>query len=204
MSTTLIDLIRHGEPVGGRRYRGDGADDPLSEKGWQQMWCAVGDQAPWSRVISSPMQRCHAFAQAMEQRYQLPIEVDRRFREVGLGSWEGRTPDDVIERNEAEYQAFYDDPLRNRPEGSEPLDEFGQRVAEALDAACHRHTGEHVLVVAHAGVIRAALGHVLQADPVAWYRVRVDNASFTRVSHDGRRFRLEFHNRTVPVPDAVA
>ncbi|MHB1590203.1 MAG: histidine phosphatase family protein [Sulfuricella sp.] len=42
MKSTTIDLIRHGEPVGGRRYRGR-TDDPLSEKGWNQMWTAVGD-----------------------------------------------------------------------------------------------------------------------------------------------------------------
>ena len=41
---TTIDLIRHGEPVGGRKYRGQ-TDDPLSEKGWEQMWKAVGDYA---------------------------------------------------------------------------------------------------------------------------------------------------------------
>ena len=41
---TTIDLIRHGEPVGGRKYRGQ-TDDPLSEKGWAQMWAAVGDYA---------------------------------------------------------------------------------------------------------------------------------------------------------------
>ena len=28
MRDTLVDLIRHGEPTGGRRYRGNGADDP--------------------------------------------------------------------------------------------------------------------------------------------------------------------------------
>jgi len=37
--------MRHGEPVGGRAYRGHSIDDPLSEKGWQQMWDAVGDDA---------------------------------------------------------------------------------------------------------------------------------------------------------------
>ena len=35
---TIIDLIRHGEPEGGRAFRGHSIDDPLSEKGWQQMW----------------------------------------------------------------------------------------------------------------------------------------------------------------------
>ena len=33
---TTIDLIRHGEPVGGSKYRGQ-TDDPLSEKGWAQI-----------------------------------------------------------------------------------------------------------------------------------------------------------------------
>jgi alpha-ribazole phosphatase/probable phosphoglycerate mutase len=33
---TTLDLLRHGESVGGRKYRGQ-TDDPLSEKGWAQM-----------------------------------------------------------------------------------------------------------------------------------------------------------------------
>ena len=40
---TQIDVIRHGEPKGGRRYRGYGIDDPLTETGWQQMWTAMPD-----------------------------------------------------------------------------------------------------------------------------------------------------------------
>ena len=42
---TTIDLIRHGEPVGGRKYRGQ-IDDPLSDKGWTQMRQAVADHKP--------------------------------------------------------------------------------------------------------------------------------------------------------------
>ena len=33
---TTIDLLRHGEPVGGRMLRGS-TDHPLSETGWQQV-----------------------------------------------------------------------------------------------------------------------------------------------------------------------
>lgn len=43
MTGTLIDLIRHGEPAGGRRYRGHGLDDPLTEKGWSQMWMPLAN-----------------------------------------------------------------------------------------------------------------------------------------------------------------
>ena len=39
---TIIDLLRHGEPLGGSRYRGNRIDDPLTEKGWRQMWRGIG------------------------------------------------------------------------------------------------------------------------------------------------------------------
>ena len=195
MADTLVDFLRHGEPVGGRRYRGDGADDPLSEKGWQQMWNAVGDSAPWTQIVSSPMQRCHDFAQSLQEKLGIPLRVDPRFREVGLGVWEGQSPDEIITRNEAEYRAFYENPQTNRPSGSEPLEAFGERVSVALRDAFANHPDGHVLVIAHAGVIRAALGFVLQAAPVAWYRTRIDNAGFTRFLSGTYGIKLEFHNR---------
>jgi probable phosphoglycerate mutase len=195
MTDTLVDFMRHGEPVGGRRYRGDGVDDPLSEQGWQQMWAAVGEPVPWQRVVTSPLQRCQAFALALADKHRLPLSIEQRFREVGQGEWEGLTPDDILQRDPAAYAAFHHDPVRNRPRGAEALEAFGQRVAEALEELFSAHAGEHVLVVAHAGVIRAALGHVLQSDPVAWYRTRVDNAALTRFRCGRFGNKLEFHNR---------
>mgnify|MGYP000582633535 FL=1 len=195
MKETLVDFLRHGEPVGGRRYRGDGVDDPLSEQGWQQMWAAVGDPVPWQRVVSSPLQRCHAFALALAERHRLPLRVEQRFREVGQGAWEGLSPDQILQRDPDAYADFHHDPCRNRPPGAEPLDAFGQRVAGALEELFSACPGEHVLVVAHAGVIRAALGYVLQSDPVAWYRTRIDNAALTRFRRGPYGNKLEFHNR---------
>jgi len=187
--------MRHGEPEGGRRYRGNAVDDPLSETGWQQMWDAVGEQPPWRHIISSPMRRCSAFAEALADRCGLDFNTDDRLREVGFGRWEGLSPDEIISRNRAEYEAFYRDPCRNRPAGAEALENFGRRVAHALQDVLSEYNGKHVLVVAHAGVIRAALGYILNTDPVAWYRTRIDNAAFTRFRHDRYGNRLEFHNR---------
>ncbi len=196
MPTTLIDFIRHGQPVGGHRYRGHGVDDPLSEKGWRQMWHTVGDAAPWDRIISSPMKRCRTFAEALADQRRLPLDIDERFREVGFGVWEGQSPDDIIARDPEEFAAFYRDPVRNRPSGAEPLQDFGQRVGAAIDGALARCAGEHLLIVAHAGVIRAALGHVLQADLLAWYRAKVPNAAITRFQLTEYGLQLVFHNRT--------
>lgn len=195
MNDTLIDFMRHGEPVGGRRFRGNGADDPLSEKGWQQMWDAIGEHRSWQHIISSPMRRCSDFAQALADRCGLDLSLDERLREVGFGCWEGLSPDEIISRKPLEYEAFYRDPCRNRPAGAEALEDFGQRVARALQDLLSDYHGKHVLVVAHAGVIRAVLGYILSADAIAWYRTRIDNAAFTRVRHDRYGNKLEFHNR---------
>jgi len=196
MPDTLVDFIRHGMPAGGRRFRGHGIDDPLSEAGWQQMWDAVDDNAPWTHIVTSPLQRCHTFASALQEKHGLPVEVDTRFREVGLGDWEGLSADEIIARDEDEYRAFYRDPQCNRPRGAEPLEAFGERVAQALESVFRRYHGKHVLIIAHAGVIRAALGYVMRAEPVAWYRARIDNAAFTRFVSGPHGYRLEFHNRS--------
>ncbi len=182
---TTIDLIRHGLPEGGRRYRGHGCDDPLSELGWRQMWDTVGDGAPWQRIVSSTMRRCHDFAEALGSRHGIPVSADERLREVGFGDWEGLTRDQVMDRDRIGYHAFYQDPVNNRPTGAEPLGDFAARVVAALEDMLAGFAGQHLLVVAHAGVIRAALGHVMEAPAQRWYRIRVDNAGLSRL-HFGR------------------
>lgn len=179
-SDTIIDLIRHGEPVGGRRYRGQ-TDDPLSEKGWNQMWGAVGHGAPWSRIVTSPLQRCSAFAYALAERHALPIKEDPRLMEVGFGDWEGRTASEIRERDPAAIPRFYANPLLHRPAGAEALDVFVERVRAAWADLVEQHVGERVLVVCHAGVIRAVVAHLLDVDVTAMYRIQVENATVARV-----------------------
>ena len=64
---TVIDLLRHGEPEGGRMYRGGGTDHALSEAGWEQMHACIEkriekNEADWQAIISSPMLRCKEFS----------------------------------------------------------------------------------------------------------------------------------------------
>ena len=196
MTDTIIDLIRHGEPVGGRAYRGHNIDDPLSDKGWQQMRDAVNDQCPWTHIISSPLLRCRAFAEELAARHGLPVSIDDRLREVGFGEWEGQTPDQLKQQRLAEYNAFYADPVHNRPPGAENLDAFIDRVTAAYRQLAEQHAGQHVLVVAHAGVMRAVIAHVLHAEPLGLYRIKVNNAGITRIRVTPRGAMLELHNHS--------
>lgn len=193
MVNRTIDLIRHGEPVGGRKYRGQ-IDDPLSEKGWEQMWRSVGDFQDWQQIVSSPLQRCAAFAQALGERHATPVAYDERFKEVGFGVWEGKTAQQLQAQDEHCVARFLADPVAHRPEGAEPLATFQHRVAQAWQDVSIHYPQQNVLVVAHAGVIRAVIAHLLDAPVAAMYRIGVSNASITRVSYvQGRPPSLTFH-----------
>jgi len=162
--TTQIDVIRHGEPVGGRRYRGHGVNDPLTEKGWLQMWGAVADCSDWQHIVSSPLSRCLDFAQQLSKKLKIGYSVDDRFKEIGFGTWEGLTPDEIIANDIDALKQFYKDPIRNRPEGAEPLEPFSSRVWDAYEDISRKHVNEKVLIVGHAGVIRAITANILGMD----------------------------------------
>jgi len=191
---TQLDLLRHGEPVGGSRYRGNGIDDPLSEEGWQQMRETTSAIQGWQAIVSSPMRRCAEFAQWLAEQRGLPMEIHDDLREIGFGTWEGFTRSELRRDRAADYHAFYQDPLNNRPAGAEPLDEFSDRIGAVFDRLLESYRGQHLLIVAHAGVIRASLRHVARVPAIDWYRTAVDYAGLTRFSNDKHGLRLATHN----------
>lgn len=188
MTATVLDLLRHGEPEGGRRYRGHGVDDPLSETGWAQMWAAVAAMGPgWDRVVTSPLVRCRAFAEQVAERHGLPLAIEPEIREVGFGIWEGLSPDEVQARYAGMLAAFRADPVGARPAGAEPAQAFFDRSTGALAAIAKRYAGERVLVVAHAGTLRAAAGWAVQAPLTEIFRIKVDYAGHVRLRFEAGR-----------------
>ncbi len=184
--TTTIDLMRHGEPVGGRRYRGQ-IDDPLSDKGWAQMRQAIAGHSPWKTIISSPLRRCSEFARELSEQLEIALEFDTRLKEVGFGTWEGLTGEQVQELDGQALQKFYNDPITHRPAGAEPLDAFSERVNQAYLDIVHRHAGQHILILTHAGVIRSILQETLLAPLASMYRISIDTASLTRIQISSER-----------------
>ncbi len=190
---TTLDLMRHGEPVGGRKYRGQ-IDDPLSDTGWTQMRAATGRITPWTRIVSSPLARCRAFAEELAETRQLPLQIDARLKEVGFGAWEGKTAAEIESDTPGALARFKADPIHARPPGAEPLESFLVRVAAALDERLTRDSGEHLLIICHAGVIRMALAHALAIPLVQAYRIEVASAALTRLRFEDGRAHLVFHH----------
>lgn len=194
---TVIDLIRHGEPVGGARLRGS-QDDPLSELGWSQMRDSVGDYDRWSHILTSPLSRCHAFASELSDRHDKPLSVQPDFREIGFGAWEGLTTKELFERDRDALKRYWQSPEENTPPGGEVMSDFVGRVHSAWDELVHCHEGEHPLLVCHGGVIRAILVHVLGMPQSNLWNFDVPYANVSRIVYlrfeDGTQTaQLKFH-----------
>lgn len=181
---TVVDLLRHGEPEGGKRFRGQ-RDDPLSEVGWHQMWEAVGGEAAWQHIVTSPLKRCAAFAEALAARHSLSVGIEPAFKEVAFGSWEGHTPESIRQHYPDEYRRYRADPLSFMPPGAEPMAVFIERVARAWEALLAAQRGRRVLVVCHAGVMRAVLATVLGVTPERLFRIHIGYGARTRLVGSG-------------------
>lgn len=197
MKETIIDLIRHGEPVGGTRLRGS-QDDPLSDLGWEQMRASVGDYSPWQSVISSPLKRCHGFAEELSQRHGLALSLDERFREIGFGAWEGKTTAELMEEDPQALQRYWQDPDQHTPPGGERLSDFVERIHSAWDETIAKNKASHQLLVCHGGVIRAVLVRVLGMPVERLWSFDVPYANATRIVYhhfkDGSQAsQLRFH-----------
>lgn len=181
-TVTRVDLIRHGEPVGGKKYRGQ-TDDPLSAEGEQQMRAGIQNLGnDWDIIISSPLQRCLSFARSIAHCHGLVIHTDRSLVEIGFGCWEGKTAGQIPP---AEKQAFYNHPLNNTPVGAEPVTDFRQRVEAAWQQMLSRYQGKKMLWVTHAGIMRMLYLIVAGKSADAMFSFKFDYAETASIDITG-------------------
>lgn len=148
-----VHLLRHGETEGGSRYWGD-TDVALNWNGWRQMRAAVAGQS-WDLIVCSPLRRCAAFAKALAREGGVPCRYDADLREMSFGEWEGRSAEEVMQRDAERLCNFWSDPSVHAPPGGEPLAQLHSRVMAAWQRiVTDRDGADRVLVITHSGPIR--------------------------------------------------
>lgn len=155
----LIELLRHGETALAGSLRGS-LDDALTAAGWQQMRQACQVPGAWQRIVSSPLQRCAAFACELGLSLGLPVSLEPGLRELHFGEWEGRYPADLMREHADSLAAFWRDPYGFTPPGGEPVAAFERRVLVSIEGLAQRHAGEQLLLITHGGVMRLLLARV--------------------------------------------
>jgi len=194
-SITTLDLLRHGDVLGGSCYRGI-TDDALSVKGWQQMRQRVRCFNHWNLIVSSPLQRCLKFAKDLTWQRQLPLIIEPNFQEINFGHWEGKTATQIETQQLGDLAAFYQDPIKNPPPNSEPILDFQQRVLKSWQHLLQTQQGKQLLIITHGGVIRVLFSLLLKIPIKNSFAIQVSHGGLTRFQcfHGDPDFiQLQFH-----------
>lgn len=151
MTGFTLHLLRHGEPeLAGRML---GRTDCAATAAGIATCVAQASDLNVASIISSDLARARAAADAIGQALGLSVAIDRRWRELDFGAWEGLSSSDID--GEA-LGRFWSDPDAHPPPAGERWSSLLARVAEAIGSLPPRPT----LVVTHGGAMRAVLGHL--------------------------------------------
>jgi broad specificity phosphatase PhoE len=173
-AATLI-LVRHGETAGQSSIRYYGrTDTPLSDEGRAQMRAAARalEREVFNRVFASNLCRATEGARIIAGD-GAPIVAVEEFAEIDFGRFEGLTIDEIRRAAPDEFERWQRlrlDASYRYPEGESGA-EFRNRVKlgmERMFETWRDGRGEFsgtALLVAHRGVIRIILEHLIQTTP---------------------------------------
>jgi alpha-ribazole phosphatase len=157
-------LVRHGDTRQDevRRYIGR-TDLPLNAAGRAQARALQKKLAkiPFDRIYSSDLRRCLETARIIAGPQGKSIRKLPALREIDLGEWDGQTMAGVRQRYPEEYQRRGQDLVGFRPPGGESFEDLRKRVVPAFLDVINKTAG-HLLLIAHAGVNRTILCHILE------------------------------------------
>ena len=184
-----LALIRHPRPATASDVC-VGQLDVECAPGWQ----AHADRllrvlAVPDRLITSPSQRCRLLAERLGSAYRLAPELEPRLMELNFGAWEGRRWSDI---GPAASETWVADQLGGAPPGGESYGALLARVDAFL--ATLGASFERVVIVSHAGPLRALLVRCLGLAPEAGWRFDVGHGRVTRLAERGGAWRLEVLN----------
>lgn len=179
MSCRII-FVRHGETTWNASLKLQGHSDvALSDRGREQAELLSLRLASekFDSLYCSDLARASETAEIVARPHGLEVKRKPAFREINFGAWEGLTFEEVKKDYDALLKQWWSCPMTTRIPGGEMLAEVVERVRLATQKIVETHNDQTVLIVAHGGVIRSIIGHVLRMDLNEYWRLYLDNTS---------------------------
>lgn len=180
---TQVYLIRHGHTEGPPSLNGR-TNVSLSKKGLAQLTLTTQSLPAPKQILSSPKDRCLAFAENYGKRHGLNVEVNHMIREMDFGDWDG-VPFDALSADWPSLEAFWQNPTKNSPPNGETLIDFSQRVVEFWQGFMQQEQPSSVFIFCHGGVIRMLIAHLLKLDitnPMLYQSLHIQHGSVTEIN----------------------
>jgi broad specificity phosphatase PhoE len=192
-------LVRHGETHWNKegRVQGGGSDIELNDKGLAQ----VGKLAAFLKdesiaaIVSSPMLRAVATAEAIASSHGLPVKVDQGLKELDVGSFEGMSLSNLPSTFSQFLLQWGKKAQLARLPGGESLPELQERSWRAVEPLMAEHNDGSVVVVSHYFVTLAIIFRILDLplDCFTKFKLDLGGMSVVEIAEYGPRLVL-FNN----------
>ncbi len=183
MSTNgRLGLVRHGQTYANidRVWHGH-TDTKLTDLGYQQareLGEYFGNYMQPTVIYASPLQRARITAEEIAKHFKLDVNLDERLMEFNLGDWEDKTFESLSAAGENTMRKLVEDPGYATPNG-ESQNSVRDRFVSAVDEIVNRHSGEHIVIVAHGVALGIALAHYIDNDTRRWTQYSKKNTAFS-------------------------
>ncbi len=174
-----IYVVRHTQVKIGTQCCYGQADVPLADSFKTEVENVQGKlpSLHGSLVYSSPLNRCRKLA---EQLSQGTIQFDPRLMELDFGAWELKCWDEI---DKISLKTWTENFVNQGCPDGESFQQLFTRVIAFWEDVCLQPV-DLVLVVTHAGVIRALLAHLLHIPLEHVMRIGIDYGGVSRIHLD--------------------
>ncbi|SET32591.1 alpha-ribazole phosphatase [Natronincola peptidivorans] len=179
---TKLYLIRHGETEENRNSRFCGWKNvSLNQKGRLQAE-KLGQllkNTTIDIIYTSGLKRTKETAEYIKINHEVPIYATEDLKELNFGKVEGLTLQEIKIHYPEVFRGLEKDYIKLRfPEG-ESLEEMHGRVTNAVDRIIQNNLGNNIVLVAHSGVIRSIIAHLITGDIKHHWNFKIDHCSIT-------------------------
>jgi len=184
---TKLYLIRHGQTGDNYSQRFCGwTDAPLNELGKSQAQSLTSafEDIEIDIIYTSDLKRAKETASYIKKGKGFFVKELDSLRELNFGVAEGLIVEEIKEKHPQVYEDMEKDYIGAKfPEG-ESLEDMHNRVSQAIDDILVKHDGQSIALVAHSGVIRSIISHLITGDIKHHWSFKIDNCSITVIEKD--------------------
>ena len=204
---TKVYLIRHTEAEGNyyRRIQGQW-DGGITARGKKQIEALAErmKDVPLTALYSSDLTRTMLTAGAITKYHDLPLQTDKRLREVYMGRWEGISWGDASYYEPEQYSYFSSNPDLWNIGDNELWHDLRERMYSAIADIASRHDGENIAIVSHGTAIRALMCKIWNVEGKDIHSVRHgDNTAVSLLTVENGVISIDYACDSSHLPDEL-
>lgn len=186
MKTTVL-LIRHGETEWNTLGKFQGCTDiELSEEGIKQAKLLKDRlNGDFDCIYASPLSRALETANIVASSTEKMVNVANEIREINFGEWEGLTVHEIAENYPEKFKAWRTDKVESKICGGDlSILNAANRAKNCILDIISEHRGKKIAIVAHGGIIKAALIGIFEWDMTMYHKIALGNTCINTLTFD--------------------